>query len=194
MTEAGAYLALLEEIADQTDQIALRLFRATTLSVDVKADRSPVSEADRAIESLAREVVGRRYPGLGILGEEEGEVVAGGQTRLIIDPIDATANFVRGIPIFATLLAIEDHGEVVPASAGFWFRRSMRCPRPSCSTAAWEAGRSRRRHRLGCRRCSTALDAAAGSVTSTSTCWWPRGPERWRSTRECTCGTWRPSK
>jgi histidinol-phosphatase len=113
MTEAGAYLALLEEIADQTDEIALRLFREATLGVDVKPDRSPVSEADRAIESLARAVVRRRYPGLGILGEEEGEVVAGGQTRLIIDPIDATANFVRGIPIFATLLAIEDHGEVV---------------------------------------------------------------------------------
>ena len=113
MSEAGAYLALLEEIADQTDQIALRLFRTATLGVDIKPDQSPVTEADRAIESLAREIVGQRHPGLGILGEEEGEQVASGQTRLIIDPIDATANFVRGIPIFATLLAIEDHGEVV---------------------------------------------------------------------------------
>ena len=107
------WLALLEEIADRADQIALGLFRATTLSVDVKPDRTPVSEADRAIESLAREVVGRRHPGLGVLGEEEGEVPAAGHTRLIIDPIDATANFVRGIPIFATLLALEDQGEVV---------------------------------------------------------------------------------
>ena len=107
------WLAFLERIADQADDIALTFFRSVTLRVEAKPDRSPVSEADRAIESMARAYALEHQPGLGILGEEEGETVSSGDTRLIIDPIDATQNFVRGIPIFATLLAIEDGGHVV---------------------------------------------------------------------------------
>jgi histidinol-phosphatase len=111
--DAAAWLPLLHEIADAADGISLRLFRAAGLRVDDKPDGSPVSEADRAIESLARQIVASRAPGLGVYGEEEGETGERAAARLIIDPIDGTRNFVRGIPVFAALLAVEVGGTVV---------------------------------------------------------------------------------
>jgi histidinol-phosphatase len=107
------WLPLLREIADRSDEIATRLFRRVDLRVEEKADRSLVTEADREIELAARKLVAERHPELGVFGEEQGEQVGSSGTRLIIDPIDATANFVRGIPVFATLLAIEVEREVV---------------------------------------------------------------------------------
>jgi histidinol-phosphatase len=107
------WLTLLDEIADDADAIALGFFRTSGLAVDEKSDSSPVTEADRAIEENAREIVKRSHPDLGVYGEEYGETGAGSGPRLIIDPIDATRNFVRGIPIFATLLGVEVEGEVV---------------------------------------------------------------------------------
>lgn len=124
---AGVWLELLHEIADAADGIALRHFRRADLRVEDKSDGSPVSEADRAIEALARELVAKRFPGLGVHGEEEGETKGGSGTRLIIDPIDGTRNFVRGIPVFAALLAIEEEGRLVagvvsaPAMRMRWF-------------------------------------------------------------------------
>jgi histidinol-phosphatase len=107
------WLPLLREIADRSDEIARRLFRHVDLRVEEKPDRSLVSEADHEIESAARKLVAERRPELGVFGEEHGEQAGGSSARLIIDPIDATANFVRGIPVFATLLAIEVEQEVV---------------------------------------------------------------------------------
>jgi histidinol-phosphatase len=112
---AATWLELLHEIADTADGIALRHFRRADLRVDDKTDGSPVSEADRAIEALARDLVAKRSPGLGVLGEEEGDSSADNPRRLIIDPIDGTRNFVRGIPVFASLLAIEEDGDVTAA-------------------------------------------------------------------------------
>lgn len=125
MSAAAGWLAFLEEVADRADETALALFRHGSLRVEVKDDLSPVTEADRRIESEARRLVGERHPDLGVLGEEEGETGARDR-RLILDPIDSTRNFVRGIPAFATLLAIEEAGEVVaglvsaPALACRW--------------------------------------------------------------------------
>jgi histidinol-phosphatase len=107
------WLPLLHEIADRADEIALRYFRASGLHVDNKTDGSPVSEADRAIETMVRQVVAERAPSVGVYGEEEGEAPARGTTRLIVDPIDGTRNFVRGIPVFASLLAVEHDSEIV---------------------------------------------------------------------------------
>ena len=107
------WLAFLAEIADRADVIARKYFRAPGLAVDEKTDASPVTAADRSVEETARDLVAQRYPRLGIYGEEYGTVSGDDAIRLIIDPIDGTRNFVRGIPIFATLLAIEDRGEVV---------------------------------------------------------------------------------
>ena len=100
--------------------IALQFFRARNLRVDEKPDLSPVTEADRAIEAMARRFLTVRHPELGVLGEEQGEAPGAAlarPARLIIDPIDGTRNFVRGIPIFGVLLAIEVDGEVVAGVA-----------------------------------------------------------------------------
>jgi len=107
------WLTLLHDVADQADDIALHLFRAKDLRIEEKSDCSPVTEADRAIEERARAVISRRCSGVAVFGEEFGETAESSEVRLIIDPIDATRNFVRGIPIFATLLAIEVDREVV---------------------------------------------------------------------------------
>jgi len=111
------WLPFLTELADRADELALRWFRAAGLRVLAKPDLSPVTEADQAIEAMARTLVRKNHPELGVLGEEEGEAAGTAETRLIIDPIDGTRNFVRGIPVFATLLAIETGGEVVAGVA-----------------------------------------------------------------------------
>lgn len=117
---------LLARIADAGDAIALRYFRRPGLEVNDKADASPVTRADLEIEQAARDIVCRHQPELGVLGEELGAAGSAGSARLIIDPIDATANFACGIPLFATLLAIEADGEIIaglvsaPALATRW--------------------------------------------------------------------------
>jgi histidinol-phosphatase len=117
VTKPPEWLALLTEIADQADKIALHHFRKEDLRVHKKPDMSPVTEADRRIEGMARMLCRSRYPELGICGEEEGETSGSRETRLIVDPIDGTKNFVRGIPIFATLLAIEEGNEIIAGMA-----------------------------------------------------------------------------
>jgi histidinol-phosphatase len=111
--QASDWLAFLAEIADRADEIARRSFRSSDLHVEEKPDRSLVTAADREIETAARKLLAERHPELGILGEELGEAAGRSETRLVIDPIDATFNFVRGIPVFATLLAVERAGEVI---------------------------------------------------------------------------------
>ena len=100
------------EAARQAGDLA-RAYYETTFDIETKADSSPVTEADQQIETEARALVRARHPELGILGEEQGEAPGSVEARLIIDPIDGTRNFVRGIPVFGTLLAVEVRGEVV---------------------------------------------------------------------------------
>jgi histidinol-phosphatase len=106
------WIRLLHEAADLADVIALRHFRSSTLTVEAKADQSPVTIADRGIEEAVRRLAGSRHPELGVFGEEEGATRETAPIRLIIDPIDGTRNYVRGVPIFGTLLAIEVTGVV----------------------------------------------------------------------------------
>jgi histidinol-phosphatase len=104
-------LELALQLAEVADPIALARFRAHDLVVETKPDLTPVTEADRAIEQAILELLGRERPDDGVLGEEFG-VRAGGQRRWIVDPIDGTRNYARGIPVWATLLALEDEGEI----------------------------------------------------------------------------------
>jgi histidinol-phosphatase len=99
------------ELADAADALTLPRFRATDLRVETKPDLTPVTDADRAVERMMRERIARDRPGEGVLGEEEGD--DGGSVRWIVDPIDGTKNFSRGIPVWASLVALEREGRVV---------------------------------------------------------------------------------
>ena len=110
-TELARWREAALGICDQADRLALAGFRRD-IAVDTKPDRSFVTEVDRSIESLARERLRAAFPACGLVGEEEGSDGAGASLCWYIDPIDATANFVRGIPIFATLLAVALEGEL----------------------------------------------------------------------------------
>lgn len=108
-------LRLALELADISDQITLRHFR-TSFSVRTKADRTPVSEVDEAVEREIRERLNRQRPEDAIIGEEFGKR-GDSARRWIIDPIDATKNYIRGIPIFGTLIALDGQAGVVSAPA-----------------------------------------------------------------------------
>jgi histidinol-phosphatase len=106
-------LALALELADVCDAITLERYGAADLAVETKADSTPVSEADTGAEEAVRERLSAVRPGDVVAGEEYGadEAPPGGR-RWIIDPIDGTKNYVRGIPVWATLLALEEAGEL----------------------------------------------------------------------------------
>jgi histidinol-phosphatase len=108
----GADLELALRLADAADAVSLARFRARDLVVETKPDRTPVTEADRAVEKELRSLLGRDRPDDAILGEEEGESGTGPR-RWILDPIDGTRNYSRGVPVWATLIALEDQGRVV---------------------------------------------------------------------------------
>jgi histidinol-phosphatase len=105
-------LALAQELADAADVITMARFRATDLRVETKPDMSPVSEADRAVESDMRSRIAEARPGDGVLGEEEGDHVSSSERRWILDPIDGTRAYVRGLPVFASLIALQVDGRI----------------------------------------------------------------------------------
>ncbi|PON11733.1 histidinol phosphate phosphatase [Candidatus Entotheonella serta] len=97
--------------AKAAGEVILPYFR-TSLQVETKADQSPVTAADRAAEQTIVTALQHQFPDYGFLGEEYGERAGVADARWIIDPIDGTQNFIRGIPHFATLLALEEAGEI----------------------------------------------------------------------------------
>lgn len=102
-------LALALELADAADAIALGRFRASDLVVETKPDLTPVTEADRAVEEVIRARLAAERPGDGVLGEEYGSKGSTAR-RWIVDPIDGTRNYSRGVPVWATLIALEESG------------------------------------------------------------------------------------
>ena len=117
-------LALALELADIADHITLPLFRSTGLQVDSKPDATPVTEADRGAEDALRRHLAAALPEHAVIGEEYG-TKGTAPWRWIIDPVDGTKNFVRGIPVWATLIALqhEELGVVGVASAPALGRR-----------------------------------------------------------------------
>lgn len=105
-------LSLALRLADAADAITMRHYQSSTLAVRTKIDMTPVSEADEAVERTIREVLASERPDDGVVGEEFG-TSGNAARRWIVDPIDGTKNYVRGIPVFATLIALEEHGRVV---------------------------------------------------------------------------------
>jgi histidinol-phosphatase len=101
-------LALAHLLADTADSISMARFRALDLHVESKPDLTPVSDADTAVEKALRSTLARARPRDGVLGEEYGmsaPAAGSGRRQWVIDPIDGTKNFIRGVPIWGTLIA-----------------------------------------------------------------------------------------
>ena len=115
MTDASDDLALALELADLADSITLGRYRAENLRVETKPDRTPVTEADRAVEQAIRQQLAAARPEDAVIGEEYG---AGAERasrsrdrRWIVDPIDGTMSYMRGMPTWSTLIALSVEGE-----------------------------------------------------------------------------------
>ena len=104
-------LDLALKMADRADEIALKRFRALDLFVESKPDRSPVTDADRAVETELRSLVAEYRPEDTFIGEEF-ENTGSGNRNWIVDPIDGTANYLRGVPIWASLIALRVDGVI----------------------------------------------------------------------------------
>ena len=107
----SADLDLALRLADAADTISLASFRSRDLVVETKPDRTPVTDADRAVEAELRTILALERRRDAILGEEGGGHGTGPR-RWIVDPIDGTRNYCRGVPVWATLIALEDDGQV----------------------------------------------------------------------------------
>ena len=103
------------DIAKGAGEVTLRWFRSPTLEVETKGDGSPVTQADKATETYIRERIAEVAPGSSIVGEEHGSSVDGASgLTWYVDPIDGTKGFARGVPLYATLIGVEDaHGMAV---------------------------------------------------------------------------------
>ena len=109
----SSWIPFLETISNKADEIAMHYFNHASLDVEIKDNMTPVSAGDLAIENEIRSLVKKEHPELSIVGEEYGETVSDSNIKLIIDPIDGTKNFIRGLPFFGSLFAIEDNGTVI---------------------------------------------------------------------------------
>lgn len=115
---AGDYAAELQlalEIADAADALSMARYRAEDLVIETKPDATPVTEADQAVERMIRATLAERCPADDIIGEEFGgdiEGLAGGR-RWIVDPIDGTKNYLRGVPVWSTLIGFGVGSEIV---------------------------------------------------------------------------------
>jgi histidinol phosphatase-like enzyme (inositol monophosphatase family) len=116
--EAQSLMQAAEAVARKAGDVALEFFRQG-VAVEVKGDGTPVTVADRTAERTAREWIEARFPEDGILGEEFGETRPGAKRRWILDPIDGTKTFIRGVPLWGTLVAVAE-GERILAGAAYF--------------------------------------------------------------------------
>jgi histidinol-phosphatase len=108
----SAELAFALTLADRADAISLSRYQALDLEITTKPDNSPVTDADKAVERAIIDAIATKYPSDGVVGEEFG--TSGSKDRYwVIDPIDGTKNFMRGVPTWATLIALVENEEVV---------------------------------------------------------------------------------
>ncbi|MBE7519716.1 MAG: histidinol phosphate phosphatase [Thermoflexaceae bacterium] len=112
MSELAILLEIARRAAAIAGEVIMPLYTAG-IPVELKADRTPVTEADRRAEMAIREFLQRECPGHGVLGEEFGETTGDGRHRWILDPIDGTKSFIHHVPLFGTLVALEVDGEPI---------------------------------------------------------------------------------
>jgi histidinol-phosphatase len=146
------------QLADAADGITRSRFRAGDLVVETKPDLTPVTDADRAVEQEIRRLLAELRPGDALTGEEYGSSDAGTGRRWVIDPIDGTKNFVRGVPVWATLVALLTEGIPVvgvvsaPALGRRWWAARER--------GAWTAALGDEPRRLRVSRVGDLADAS----------------------------------
>ncbi|ORW43159.1 histidinol-phosphatase [Mycobacterium paraense] len=99
-------LTLALALADRADALTAARFGALDLRIDTKPDLTPVTDADRGVETELRDILGQQRPDDGVVGEEFGGTATFSGRQWIIDPIDGTKNFVRGVPVWASLIAL----------------------------------------------------------------------------------------
>jgi len=105
-------LVIAHQLADLADQLTMDRFLSGNLIIETKPDLSPVTEVDRGVEQILRDHLAAVLPADAVLGEEFGE--SGSSDRCwVIDPIDGTKNYLRGVPVWATLIALQQNGESV---------------------------------------------------------------------------------
>ncbi len=181
-------LAFAHEIAWQAGKITRRYFQAG-VAIDRKADESPVTVADREAESYLRAAIRARYPDHALLGEEEGATGSSDAAwRWIIDPIDGTKSFIRGVPLYGVMLGLEHAGEpmlgvvnippldeIVYAARGlgcWWNGRPCRVSSVKpLSEGLLLATRANRYDRYGKQEAFTRLVAAAGEFRTWGDCY-----------------------
>jgi histidinol phosphatase-like enzyme (inositol monophosphatase family) len=129
------------DVARVAGDVAMRHFRSA-LAVETKGDGSPVTVADREAETAAREWIERRFPAHGILGEEFGTVRPDAARRWVVDPIDGTKSFVRGVPLWGTLVAVTEGETVLAGAAYFPATAELVAAAPGCG-AWWNGARCR---------------------------------------------------
>jgi histidinol-phosphatase len=110
MTERPDDLGLALAMADAADALTMPRFGAVDLHVDTKPDLTPVTDADRSVEHALRQILSTERPTDAVVGEEYGGTTQFVGRQWVIDPIDATKNFVRGVPVWASLIALLDDG------------------------------------------------------------------------------------
>ncbi len=143
-------LAFALEAARAAQELILRHYQSPDLTVEAKPDESPVTLADRGAEELLRERIAAAYPRDAVFGEEFGETSGTSGFRWVLDPIDGTKAFVSGVPLFGTMLGLEQEGECVLGvvrfpvldevvyarrGGGTWQQRGRAQPRPVQVTA-----------------------------------------------------------
>ena len=103
----------MTELAERSGDFIRPLFGNPALAVETKSDASPVTVADRGAEALLRQLIGKKFPGHGIIGEEFGSENPDAEFVWVLDPIDGTKAFITGVPLFGTLIALLHHGQPV---------------------------------------------------------------------------------
>ena len=189
-----------ERLADASGPIARGYFRSG-LNIDIKADDSPVTRADREVEAHMREMIAATYPDHGIIGEEHGSTGADREYVWILDPIDGTKAFITGRPLFGTLIGLLRDGQPIlgvidhPALNERWIggldyptrfaaRRRGRGFARRWKTPSWPPPRRKcsSANRLS-RACANVSNYRFGAAIVSTTAWSPAATSTWR---------WRP--
>lgn len=165
-TSAESLMQAAAELARLAGDVALGYYRRA-VAVETKADGSPVTAADRDAERAAREWIEARFPEDGVLGEEFGALRPDARRRWILDPIDGTKSFVRGVPLWGTLVAVAEGDTVLAGAAYFPPVGELVCAAPG--EGAWWNGA----------RCGVSAVSSLGSATVLTTDdRFPERPER----------------